>query len=128
VKTFRTEGAKCAPAFEGWTWHFQGHGRLEMFDTGHRDSTGHTTIGYAYRPHGSRLAMFSGADYGCPAHIPIDSLKAAVHLLAFLTLQPGDTDTDYFKTHHPDQLDWTQSDEADGLRTFVYDFENGGQS
>lgn len=125
MKVRRTERQAQFGGYEIWTWHFKGCGRLEMYCTGRRSDTGKEILGYAYLPPRSRVALFSGANFGCAPNDAVDSKRAAAMLLAFLTLQPGDTDADYFASYTQDQLDWTEnSAEAEELRMWTYDTGN----
>ena len=69
--------------------------------------------------------IFQGNELNTPlAHNDMDSVMA---LLSFLTLQPGDTDGEYFKAYTPKQLEWIESDNAQELRYIIYDYENNKQ-
>lgn len=68
-------------------------------------------------------AVFYGDDYGpSPLHAH-DSIDAIYGLLSFLTIQPGDTDAEYFEGYTDLQLEWIDSSEADDLRMMIYDHE-----
>ena len=72
--------------------------------------------------------IFSGNDY-CPSPMWIPKngwydtlpMKAVKDLLAFLTLQPGDTDPDYFKDYTKEQLEFCQSDLAEEIKLLIMD-------
>lgn len=68
--------------------------------------------------------IFEGVDYGCSPMHCIDSDDAVVALLNFLTLRKGDTDSEYFENYTQAQLEWSESDDAESISLFVYDFEN----
>lgn len=89
--------------------------------------SGHAQVSYYLaRPDGSRV--FEGKGFGTPSHMCADGPEAATSLLSFLTLQPGDTDEEYFDKYTPEQLDWAGSDEAEDLRSFALDLEEGNDS
>lgn len=85
---------------------------LTMWDTHRRDPRGQTVIGYSltmtadHVGERGRIVLFEGEDFaGRPMHA--DDSDATVHsLMTFLTLRPGDTDADYFKSYTPVQLDY----------------------
>ena len=77
---------------------------LVMWDTGGMDRHGKSILGY--RLTSQRKTIFEGEDFGCSPLHAIDSLDAARSLLDFLTLQPGDTDTEYFDDYTPAQLEF----------------------
>jgi len=88
--------------------------RLLTWDTGKRCTTGQHQIGYAFWHPDGRL-LFSGDECGvAPSHC-IDSDDALRGLLGFLTIQPGDTDDDYFESYTPEQLTWAET-EAESLQ------------
>lgn len=89
----------------------RGHGptfTLTMHDTGRYDRRGQTYIGYVLRQSGPRggrdsRTVFWGEDFaGSPLHAD-DSDATVRALMGFLTLQPGDTDADYFEAYTPEQ-------------------------
>jgi len=88
---------------------------------------GHSKVRYYLDdPKGRRL--FEGDDLGIPAHQAADGPEAATALLSFLTVQPGDTDAEYFDDYTAEQLDWVNSDEAEDLRLFALELEEGTDS
>jgi hypothetical protein len=105
---------------QSWTFHFSGIGSLRMQDANEPTGGTHTQVRYWFRPTGDSV-LFSGADYAVPSHEPIDSRDAALSLMSFLTLQPGDTDAEYFARHTADQLAWVASDAADRMRMELYE-------
>lgn len=50
--------------------------------------------------------LFEGEDFGCSPLHAIDSDAAVEGIMSFLTLQPGDTDPEYFAGYTPEQLDY----------------------
>lgn len=75
--------------------------------------------------------IFEGADYWSPAirtqGQSDDGDHAVLGLLGFLTLKPGDTDSEYFEGYTADQLDWAKSSDCEELSYLVYDAENEGR-
>jgi hypothetical protein len=64
---------------------------------------------YALYDDGTPDPIFSGADYGpSPLH-PWASDLSVAGLLVFLSLQPGDTDDEYFADYTPAQLAWVKA-------------------
>lgn len=88
--------------------------RLMTWDTGGRSSTGQYKIGYAFW-HPSGCLLFSGEDYGVSPMHSLDSDESLRGLVGFLTLQPGDTDDEYFEVYTPEQLEWAEN-EAESLQ------------
>ncbi len=93
--------------------------RLELFDTGRTNHLGKSRL--AYRFSDSRMdarPIFQGADFcASPLHA-IDSDATIAGLLSFLSLEAGDTDSEYFDDYTPRQLEWrdTYADELGFLR------------
>jgi len=81
--------------------------RLELYDSGKRNPhTGRYYIGYKFY-HDDNL-IFSGEDFSpSPLHA-IDGDESIASLLSFLSLQPGDTDDEYFDDYMPEQMEWCQ--------------------
>ena len=94
------------------------------------DFTGHIVDGkcqmdyYLADRDGNRI--FEGRDFYPAPSISCDSSEAATHLLAFLTLKPGDTDDEYFEDYTPEQLAWVESADCEELAYFQMDEEEGG--
>jgi hypothetical protein len=89
---------------------------LKLWDTHRRDSYGKHVLAYKLLD-GGRL-IFKGDDFHCsPLHV-VDSLDTVEGLLAFLTLRPGDTDSDYFALYTPRQLAWCRSPRCE-LLSFI---------
>ena len=53
-----------------------------------------------------RWTLFEGEDFGCSPLHAIDSDETIAALLGFLTLRPGDTDSEYFADYTPRQLEF----------------------
>jgi hypothetical protein len=62
--------------------------------------------------------LFSGNDFGVPPGKCEDTLEAVRGLLTFLTLRPGDTDSDYFANYTPAQMKFAQGD-AEELQNWI---------
>jgi hypothetical protein len=87
--------------------------RLDMFDSHETDRDGKYRVCYVF----SRLVkgkraevLFTGDDY-CPGRgTAIDSIESARGLLGFLTLRPGDTDSEYFERYSDAQRAFAATD------------------
>ena len=97
--------------------------RLHIWETGKRCRTGQWEIGYAFYPAGASDPLFVGEDFGCAPSDAIDSDACLLGIISFLTLKPGDTDSEYFEAYTPAQLDWAQSCAAETLAILPYDAE-----
>jgi hypothetical protein len=87
--------------FDGYT--------LKLYDTNRTDKMGKSILGYEmYTPKGELL--FSGDDLHCSPMHAIDSDASLRALLGFLTLRPGDTDSEYFENYTPAQMEFAQGD------------------
>lgn len=74
----------------------------------------HYTLGYKLTmrepgPKGKSVTLFEGEDHGCPMHTGVDSDDAVRSVMNFLTLKPGDTDSDYFAGYTEAQLEYCNS-------------------
>lgn len=76
---------------------------LETWDTGRTDEMGKSILRYELRDPSDGV-VFEGADFSCSPCHAIDSDESLRSLLSFLTLRPGDTDADYFKSYTERQL------------------------
>lgn len=82
--------------------------RFQVFN---RDSDGRPNIIYKVKtPTG---VIFQGRDFSPPANCFRDPTgkESRCGLLNFLTLKPGDTDSEYFDSYTPEQLEWANSSE-----------------
>lgn len=87
---------------------------LLMWDTGRRnDQYGERfskpILGYQLNLHpvpgtGPCVCLFEGEDYGCSSRHAIDSNESVEALMGFLTLRPGDTDSEYFDRYTAEQF------------------------
>ncbi len=96
--------------------------RLTTWDTGRQDRRGQAYIGYRLvSPDGP--VIFEGEDFaGSPmnADDSDDTLRA---LLGFLTLKPGDTDSEYFADYTPEQRAFSESYECEAMAVYGLDDE-----
>jgi hypothetical protein len=103
------------------------HGRkgdyiLTLWDTHQRDNYGKYIVGYILTgPHGkgkrATKPIFTGEDYHVGAGQSIDSDSAVRSLISFLSLQPGDTDDEYFAKYTKRQLRFAK-DEGEELSMY----------
>ena len=83
--------------------------RLRTWDTGRCDRLGKHQVGYEFlRPDGRTL--FRGEDFACSPLHAIDSDECLRGILGFLTLRPGDTDTEYFEAYTPEQMEFAENE------------------
>lgn len=96
---------------------------LTMWATPRTDARGQTIIGYelhAKRTGEPRKLLFTGEDFaGSPLHAD-DSDACVRSLMTFLTLRPGDTDSDYFANYTPEQIGFAEQ-HAEALNMAVID-------
>src|SRR5260221_6910840 len=71
--------------------------RLVLWDT-HRMRGQHTELGYAFFEPGVEDPLFEGEDFGASPMQAIDSDATVPSLLGFLTLRPGGTDAEDFRS------------------------------
>lgn len=83
---------------------------LCTWDTGRTDRHGKSCLAYTFHDAGfvdtSAVPVFAGEDFYVGLTTAIDSDEAIASLLTFLSLQPSDTDADYFDDYTPRQLAW----------------------
>lgn len=94
--------------------HTNQHGTYELVltDLHKLTSEGKTTVSYTLRKEGGPV-IFQGADLHPGMGIPPTGPVAASHLLAFLTLRPGDTDDEYFDDYTSEQMAFRDSEAED---------------
>lgn len=81
---------------------------LRLFETDRYDERTHRWyLGYELL-HGGK-PIFDGEDFSPSPMHEVDSDEAVAHLLSFLSLQPGDTDDEYFENYIPEQLEWAKA-------------------
>lgn len=79
----------------------------------------HIYVCYTLTKEGESAPVFSGDDLGIPQQNSPTGLKAAAALLDFLTLQEGDTDSEYFEGYTERQTEFSEC-EAEDLRQWGY--------
>lgn len=91
--------------------------RLITWETGRRDGMGKTVLAYRLLdPTGATI--FEGMDYSVPGCIDDDaSLRG---LLGFLTLRPGDVDSEFFDDYTAAQVEW-RDEHAEHLSMWAMD-------
>lgn len=70
--------------------------------------------------------MFAGNDFSPSPMHSSDSNEAIASLLSFLSLQPGDTDDEYFEDYTSKQLEFA-CDHGENLMLWVSDLEESAQ-
>ena len=66
--------------------------------------------------------LFSGSDF--ETYRKQYNVSHIMDLLTFLTVQPGDTDQEFFDNYSETQLNWASSQDCEDLKMLVYDIEN----
>jgi hypothetical protein len=99
---------------QGPTFH------LYLYDVGLRRPDGKDAIGYKLtQSHKRRVStLFEGSDIGCSPLHAIDSDETVNSVMSFLTLRPGDTDSEYFDGYTAAQKDCCEQ-HAEALSTAV---------
>lgn len=90
---------------------------LNTFDSGRTDNLGKSILEYRFQGPDGKI-IFEGADFHCSPMHAIDSDAAVRALLSFLTMQPGDTDAEYFESYTQEQLDFA-SEHAEALSIYA---------
>lgn len=89
---------------------------LDIFDENIKID-GHWKLSYELRV--KRQVIFSGNDfYSSPLHA-INSIETVKSILTFLTLQCGDTDSEYFDNYTQLQNDFMYSNECENVRLWL---------
>lgn len=86
---------------------------LTMADGGY--IRGRDRISYTFGRVGEE-PFFAGADFGASPLDPPFGYRSALALLGFLTLRPGDTDSEYFDAYTPAQMAWANSYDCEALQ------------
>ena len=98
---------------------------LTMWDTGRVTADHRTVVGYELKMSGK--VLFSGEDFYPSLSESIDGDAAVASLMTFLTLRPGDTDSDYFANYTADQMSYAET-HAESLSCEVLNrFEKEGR-
>jgi hypothetical protein len=84
---------------------------LTTYDAGTKYEDGITRnyLGYALtmrEPNGIKTLLFKGKDIGLPPGTAIDSNESIRAVMGWLTLKPGDTDSDFFAKYTKSQLEF----------------------
>ena len=80
--------------------------KLELFYH-HRDFRGPGARDVlAYRFHHGEELIFEGDDFSPGPGYALDGDDTVAALLSFLSLQPGDTDDEWFNSYTPRQMEW----------------------
>ena len=96
---------------------------VELYYDGFDDKRNRRRL--AYRLYDGGKTIFEGT-YFFPAPVrDRREFHEVMDLLGFLTIQPGDTDEEFFKDYTPEQLAWCKSARSEELRQIMYDFEDG---
>ncbi len=90
--------------------------RLDVWDTHRTDSYGKSILGYEFRTPDDEM-LFAGEDFSASPLHAIDSDETLRALLGFLTLRPGDTDSEYFESYTPEQMAFAEGP-AEELQMF----------
>lgn len=106
-------------------YDFEGY-KIFLQNTFMRDSYGKFIVKYKMiNPEG--VILFDGKNFHCsPMHDP-ESYDAAISLLGFLTLKPGDTDAEHFDNYTPKQMEFCESWDCEELSLIVCDYETQGE-
>lgn len=81
--------------------------RLQIWDANKQMKSGQSVVGYRLtNPVG--LVLFEADDYGCAPSDALDGDNCIRGLLGFLTLQPGDTDEEYFYKYNEAQWEFAE--------------------
>lgn len=94
---------------------------LTIWDTHRRGKFGKAILGYRFKRAGDKGPLFEGEDFHCSPLHSVDGDETISELMGFLTLQPGDTDTEYFDDYTPKQLDFAASFDAEYLSGICID-------
>ena len=94
--------------------------RLRTFDRGiYRNGRNQTSYALEMKVGPKYIVLFTGDDFGHSPMDAIDSDGAIAGLMSFLTLRPGDTDSEYFDAYTPGQLAYCEQ-HAEALAMEVY--------
>ena len=120
------------------TWTSEdGAFRLDLWDVNRRDELGKWVLRYALyddqwnerdghhdrkEPDTRGTIVFEGEDFACSPMNAVDSDATVAALLGFLSLQDGDTDSDYFDSYTDRQRAWRDA-RAEDLSMFVLELE-----
>jgi len=92
---------------------------LTTYDAGMNNAE-ERMVGYEFKNPAGEV-LFEGEDYRpSPCHCS-NSDDALRDLIGFLTVQPGDTDEEYFKDYTPEQIDFSKSGDCEYLAAWGYE-------
>ncbi len=94
--------------------------RVRLWPIGRHPVSNKMRILFELRDNGKLI--FKGNHFFSPR--PYNCDETVMELLGFLTLQPGDTDDEYFKDYTPEQFSWCTSARRDELAEILMDFED----
>lgn len=94
--------------------------KLELWYTGGIDHYGKSKVAYKFFQDDELI--FSGDDFYPSPLYAVDSKESANALLGFLSLQPGDTDNEYFENYTERQMQFAL-EHGEALSIFCYDDE-----
>lgn len=85
-------------------------------------STGHTRLDCELRQNGKTIFPRGATYCGTPGHMTIDGDDAKELVASLFAMKPGDTDSEYFESYTPDQLEWAEQngEELDLLKMDRY--------
>jgi hypothetical protein len=92
---------------------------LNTFDSGRTDDLGKSILEYQFQGPDGKV-LFEGDNFACSPMNAIDSDDCVRDILAFLTLKPGDTDSEYFQNYTQAQLDFV-NEHAETLSMYAID-------
>jgi len=96
--------------------------RVEVWDTHQDKEPNHWQL--AYRFYDCGKLIFEGTDFGCPKHQAVDSDWAVTELLCWMSLRPGDTDSEYFDRYTEAQMEWCRADRCEWLSCYANDLRD----
>jgi hypothetical protein len=95
--------------------------KLILQDTGRRDKTYNKAIvKYTFISPDNRV-IFDGEDFNASPMHDSESLESAKTLLAFLTLQEGDVEDEYFDDYTDEQKAFRDSLDCESLKLYTFD-------
>jgi len=98
---------------------------LRIYDT-NECGFGQWTLAYTFKGPDGEL-IFSGCDFSPGNGISVDGDDSLRSLLGFLTLRPGDTDSEYFNNYNERQMAFVDGD-AEEVGLWALSAENGNPS
>ena len=99
--------------------------RIELYISGKPNSQ-RGRFNLAYRLYHGDEKIFEGLDYSPSPLFEWDSDECFGALLSFLSLQPGDTDDEYFEDYTPEQLAWAE-EHGEELSFIAMELEEGAE-